>query len=167
MNANYWINKLSLIEHPEGGYFRETYRSEHSLHPDALPAGLSGGHQLATSIYFLITNDKPSHFHQLKSDELWHFHEGSSITVHTIDVEGEYRELKLGRNVEAGEDFQHIVPSHTWFGATVEEPGGFGLVSCTVVPGFEFSDFELGSRSELLREFPEHQQIIERLTGSE
>ncbi|MCB0713664.1 MAG: cupin domain-containing protein [Ignavibacteriae bacterium] len=167
MNANYWINKLNLIEHPEGGYFREVYRSTHSMSPDALPAGLSGEHDLATSIYFLITSAKPSHFHRLKSDELWYFHEGTPITIHTIDVEGEYRPLKLGRNIEAGEDFQHIVPSHTWFGATVEDAGGFGLVSCTVVPGFEFSDFELASRSELLREFPEHQQIIERLTSVE
>ncbi len=167
MNAHYWIKQLDLTEHPEGGYFREVYRSEHRIAADALPEGFDEDHRLATSIYFLLTADRPSRLHRLHADELWHFHTGSSVTLHLLEEGGRYRQLKLGTDPGSGESFQQIVPAGTWFGATVEEPGGFGLVGCTVFPGFEFSDFELGDRSELLRTFPAHNTLIERLTAPE
>ena len=166
MNARDWIEQLGLIEHPEGGYFREIYRSGYRMAEEILPFGIEGEHSLGTSIYFLITHEKPSHFHRLTSDEVWFFHEGSPVTLHFIETDGTYRQLELGRNPDHGETFQQTVPAGTWFGATVEEPEGFGLTSCVVFPGFEFSDFELGKRSDLLRSFPEHQGIIERLTAS-
>ena len=167
MTAEYWIKKLELMEHPEGGYFRETYRSGEELSPDDLPDRYDDDHRFSTSIYFLVTHERPSRLHRLISDEIWHFYEGSSLTLHLIHEGGTYEKLALGRDAEAGEAFQRVVPRGTWFGATVDEPGGYALVGCTVAPGFEFGDFELGGRSILMDSFPEHRGIIEELTGSE
>lgn len=160
----YWIEKLGLIKHPEGGWFKEVYRAGESVKVEHLPERYTGGRHHSTSIYFLLPSDTFSAFHRIKSDELWHFYTGSAVTVYMIDEEGSYSEIKLGGNAEAGEVFQCVIPRNVWFGAKVNEPDSYTLVGCTVSPGFHFDDFELGKREELLKTFPQHKEIITWLT---
>jgi len=164
MTALDYMRALNLQPHPEGGWYRETYRSEETIAREMLPERFSGPRPFATAIYFLLSADSFSALHRIRSDEQWHFYAGSSLTIHIIAPEGDYRALRLGNGVGRGESFQAVVPAECWFGATVEMPGTFSLVGCTVAPGFDFSDFELGRRSELLRLFPAHRPLIERLT---
>lgn len=119
---------------------------------------------MATAIYFLLPGDQFSALHRLRSDEVWHFYAGSSLTLHIIDPQGCLTQKKLGTNPDKGESFQVVVEAGCWFGATVDDPQGYALVGCTVAPGFEFEDFELGNRQQLLEQYPQHRELIERLT---
>jgi len=147
-----WIRDLHLIPHPEGGYYRQTDRSEEVYGEKSLP--------LYTNIYFLLTKESPSHFHRLTSDELWFYHGGNALTIHSIKPDGTYEKNILG--LSEGQLLHHTVPAGEIFGSTVEE--GYALVSCTVVPGFDFSDFRLFTEGELLKEYPQHEEIIRRLS---
>lgn len=153
--AEYWIERLGLKPHPEGGYYAQTYRAAQTL---------PNGRPVATAIYFLLEHDNFSALHRLSSDEMWHFYAGDPLTVHLIEPEGSYRTLRLGPGLEPGQSFQGVVPAGCWFGATVERPGGYALVGCTVAPGFDFADFELAEREALTRLYPQHRTLIERLT---
>jgi len=166
-DADYWIHKLGLAEHPEGGYFRETYRSSESVGADTLAERFGGKRNLCTAIYFLLRGDQISDLHRLKSDELWHFYFGSPLTVHVIGEAGQYQAILLGPNAHAGEVFQASVSCGCWFGATVDIPRTYALVGCTVSPGFNFQDFELGNRANLMQKYPEHARIIKKLTSEE
>lgn len=151
------IEILGLIAHPEGGFYAETYRSAESL------TTLSGERSLATSIYFLLRSEDVSHFHRIKSDELWFWHEGSPLSVHLLGEKG-HEILKLGP-VDHSDTFpQHLVKANTIFGSAVDETDSYALVSCVVAPGFDFRDFELFKTDELLPLFPESEEIIRRLT---
>jgi len=161
-DATYWIEKLGLARHPEGGYYRETYRAEGTVAAAMLPHG--GERSFSTAIHYLLESDDVSRLHRLRSDELFHFHLGTSMTVHVIDEDGDYRRVALGLEPDEGQVLQAVVPARQWFGATVERPGGFALVGCTVAPGFDFADFEQAERSALVERFPRHQAVIERLT---
>lgn len=163
-NAEYWIEKLCLTKHPEGGWFKEVYRSSEEIKEEHLPERYSGGRNHSTSIYFLLTSDTFSAFHKIKSDELWHFYTGSAVTVYMIDENGTYSEVNLGSNHEACEVFQCVMPRGVWFGAKVNQADSFSLVGCTVAPGFHFDDFELAKRDEMVKQFPQHKEIIEKLT---
>lgn len=163
-SAAFWIAKLNLQPHPEGGYFREVYRSSETVQGAHLPPRFGGARSFATSIYFLLPGTQVSALHRIKSDEIWHFYAGASLRIFVLDSDRAARELQLGPSPEKGESFQEIVPAGSWFGAAVDDPTAFALVGCTVAPGFDFSDFELADRSRLLLEFPEHRAIIERLT---
>lgn len=163
-NAQYWIDRLNLVPHPEGGYYCETYRSKVSVAKDALPPEFPGARLISTAIYFLLEGESFSAFHRLRSDELWHFHVGGTITVHVIDRDGGYSKIRLGGNPDAGEAFQAVVKAGCWFASRVHDPASFALAGCTVSPGFDFADFELGKRSELVRLYPQHQVLIEQLT---
>lgn len=165
-SAQYWIDRLNLIPHPEGGHYCETYRSKLSIAKEALPPEFPGVRLVSTAIYFLLEGDNFSAFHRLRSDELWYFHTGSTITVHVIDPDGSYSEIHLGGNVEAGEVFQAVVKANCWFASRVRDPHSFALAGCTVSPGFDFADFELGKRTELLKLYPQHRKLIEQLTRS-
>lgn len=162
--ANYWIEKLQLREHPEGGYFRETYRSKETLEARHLPDRYQSGHSFSTAIYYLLKGNQFSALHRLKSDELWHFYAGSSMTIHVISDLGKYEQIRLGSNIENREVPQTVVAAGNWFGVSMNDKSSFALVGCTVAPGFDFSDFKLGNRDELLKQFPQHRAIIERLT---
>jgi len=153
--AEYWIKRLGLQPHPEGGYYTETYRAAQTL-PDGRP--------VATGIYFLLEHDNFSALHRLSSDETWHFYTGDGLTVHLIEPGGAYRTLSLGPDPAQGQAFQGVVPARCWFGATVDAPGGYALVGCTVAPAFDFADFELAEREALSRLYPQHRALIERLT---
>ena len=162
MTAQAWIERLGLRAHPEGGYFRETYRSQLTLAADQLPPRYAGPRPVATSILFLLRHGEPSALHRLASDELWHFHDGEPIRVHMLDERGAYETLHLG--IGSDLELQGVVPAGRWFGAEVETPGGYALVGCTVAPGFEFADFELASRDALVARWPQHADLIGRLT---
>jgi uncharacterized protein len=163
-DAKYWITKLGLIPHPEGGYFRQTYRADLILNSDALPPKFTGARAASTAIYFLLDGENFSAFHRLRSDELWHFYAGSSLLVHVIASDGGYSQILLGNNPEAGEVFQEVVKAGCWFASCLRDPKSFALVGCTVAPGFDFEDFELAKRTELVKLFPQHRDLIEPLT---
>ncbi len=163
-NAQYWVNKLGLEKHPEGGWFKEIYKADEIIKQEHLPERFSGHRHHSTSIYFMLTSDTFSAFHRIKSDELWHFYTGSPVTIYTIDEDGNYSEIKLGGNAEDGEVFQCVIPKGVWFGAMVSAADSFTLVGCTVAPGFHFDDFELAKRDELMKSSPQHKEIIEKLT---
>ncbi|MDF7823121.1 cupin domain-containing protein [Pontiellaceae bacterium B12227] len=147
-SSNHWKNELMLEPHPEGGFYRRVYESD-LLREDGRP--------LLTSIYYLLEAPDFSALHRLKSDEQWHFYAGSPITLHELGPAGEPAEIVLGAGA-----FQHTVKAGTLFGATVER--GYALVGCTVVPGFDFSEFEMPSRAQLLAEFPNQYEFIVRLS---
>ncbi len=165
-SANYWIEKLKLIKHPEGGYYKEVYRSDESINQNSLPERFRGTRCLATSIYFLLKGDEFSAFHKIKSDEIWHFHAGTTLTLFIINKEGELLNYMLGANFENKEQFQITIPKESWFAAKVNNPKSFTLVGCTVAPGFDFSDFELAKKDDLIQDFPEHKELIDSLCKS-
>lgn len=162
--AESWIARLHLQPHPEGGYYAETYRSSEQVAAAHLPARYAGNRSFSTAIYFLIRGGQFSSLHRIQSDEMWHFYTGSQLTVYVIHPEGHLQEIHLGPHPEAGEAFQAVVHGGCWFGAKVHDAEGYSLVGCTVAPGFDFADFELASRQELVRQFPQHAAVIEALT---
>jgi len=149
------INELGLQAHPEGGYYKETYRSGQTLDGQ--------DRQLLTSIYFLLTAENVSRFHRIKSDELWYFHAGSPLIVHTLSERG-YEQHHLGLDLSKGQQPFLWIPKDTIFGSSILEKEGYSLVSCAVAPGFDFRDFELFTAEQLLLKFAAHREIIERLT---
>jgi uncharacterized protein len=161
--VDYWVSKLGMSRHPEGGYFKETFKSEEHISDSELSVNFEGKRKLYTSIYFLLTSDDVSHFHRLKSDELWYYHGGSSLSIHIIDESGEYKEIKLGMNLDAGEIPQVLVKKNSIFGSSVSEKDTCSLVGCMVSPGFEFQDFELFTQEELMKVYPQHKEIIMKL----
>jgi uncharacterized protein len=174
--AKYWIEKLQLSPHPEGGYFKQTYVSDLRLPQEALPEGFAGPRAASTAIYFLLEGRNFSAFHRLRSDEMWHFYAGSPLTVHVIEPTGRYFSIGLGNDPEAGQVFQAVVMAGCWFASELAEfshppvkstgrvgQPSWALVGCTVAPGFDFEDFELAKRDELVREHPQHGALIARL----
>lgn len=164
--AQYWIEKLQLQKHPEGGHFREVYRADEVIPKHSLHERYSGERNHSTSIYFLITSDEFSAFHKIKSNETWHFYCGSSITIYLIDENGKFSTVGLGSNPEKDEAFQFTIPHGTWFAASVDEPDSYALLGCTVAPGFHYTDFELGKREVLLKLFPQCEEVIRKFTGN-
>jgi predicted cupin superfamily sugar epimerase len=160
--AAYWIKTLGLTQHPEGGWFAESYRAAESIPAAALPERFNGPRSFCTAIHFLLEQGDFSALHRLKSDELWHFYAGEPLTVHVITPAGKHERILLGGNPEQGERFQAMVPAGCWFGAETHER--FALVGCTVAPGFDFADFEMAAQAELLASFPQHAALILRLT---
>lgn len=158
MNSNARIQALieqfDLQAHPEGGYYKETYRSVETI---------DGEQSLMTSILFLLTSENASNFHRIQSDEHWYFHEGSPLVVHVISENGHEQRL-LGLDLSAGQRPYQLVRKQEIFGSEVQVAGGYALVSCAVAPGFMFRDFELFSRQDLLDQYPQHEAIICRLT---
>jgi len=162
--ADEWIEKLQLIEHPEGGYYRETYRHPLLLRRAHLPARYSGDRCLLTMIYFLLRGDQFSALHRLQSVEGWHFYQGCPLMLYLLDSVGQLQKVVMGPDAEAGQVLQVIVPAGTWFGARPVDPQSYTLIGCTVSPGFDFQDFELAERDDLIQAFPQHRSLIESLT---
>lgn len=162
--AEYWIEHLKLLVHPEGGFYKETYRSEESIPQPGLPDRFSAARNYSTAIYFLLRSQDRSMFHKIKSDELWHFHYGSTLQIFAI-INGELNVRNLGPDVEKGESLQVMIPANCWFGAKLISPQTYTLSSCTVSPGFDFDDFELANRTALTSEFPQFASIIAELTN--
>jgi hypothetical protein len=161
--AEHWIEQLKLEAHPEGGFFKETYRSNEIVSARSLPHGFTGDRNFSTAIYFLLRSEDRSLFHRIKSDEMWHFYAGDSLSIYVLNDAG-LTAYKLGVDVEKGEALQLVIPANSWFGAKVNESESYVLCGCTVSPGFDFNDFEMADRKTLMHQFPSYKMIIEMLT---
>lgn len=165
MKAAFFIDKLELQPHPEGGYYKEVYRSEDIISFNCLSIRYNGDRCAMTSIYYLLQEENKSHFHKVNSDETWHYYEGdSTIELLMITHEGRVKRIRLGRDLTCGEYFQFTVPKNCWFAAHLVNKSGFALVGCTVAPGFEFKDFHLGKAHELKALYPSLSRIIDQFT---
>ncbi len=162
--AKYWIRKLKLAPHPEGGFFREVYHAPERLERRCLPKRYDGQRPFSTSIYFLLAGLDFSAFHKLKSDEVWHFYAGAPLTLVMITPTGRVRKIHLGPRSRNG--FQYVVPRGVWFASICDDPKSYSLVGCTVAPGFDFRDFELARRQDLVKRFPRHRSLVVRFTRS-
>jgi uncharacterized protein len=163
-DADYWIQTLQLMPHIEGGAYSQTYRCNLSISQNNLPQTFHGPRPASTAIYFLLKKNQFSAMHRIASDELWHFYFGDSLIVYEIDAAGKLTEHLLGNNPANKEQFQCVVKAGSWFGSKTKEGGDYSLVGCTVAPGFDFADFELGERVALLQLYPQHTTVIEMLT---
>ena len=152
------VDALGLAPHPEGGFFRETYRAAETF----VPAAIGAPRAVSTAILYLLRAGEKSRLHRIKSDELWHHHLGGGLRLTQLLPGGDIAETLIGPDVAAGHKLQHAVPAGAWFGA--EPLGDFALAGCTVAPGFDFADFELGMRNALVEEFPLAREAIVRLT---
>lgn len=152
------LRKLSLQKHPEGGYFKESYRSGTEINVK----GRKGTWRAATAIYYMLVGNQFSAFHRVKSDEIWHHYTGSSLTLHIIKDNSELNKIKLGKG--KGERFQVVIKANTWFAASLNNKKSYCLVGCTLSPGFEYDDWEIGNRYTLIKTFPRHRKSIERYT---
>jgi uncharacterized protein len=162
--ADYWINKLQLTAHIEGGAYIRTYSSDLFISQDHLLPTFHGPRPASTAIYFLLKKDQFSAMHRIASDELWHFYYGDPLMVYEIDASGNLTEHLLGNNPENNESFQCVVKAGSWFGSKIKDGGDYSLVGCTVSPGFDFADFELGNRTALMQLYPQHAATIQILT---
>lgn len=156
------IQQLKLDEHPEGGWFKEVYKSDMIWTKEALPKSFGGDRSALTSIYYLLAGERFSAFHKIKSPEIWYFHRGMPLIIHCIDVNGEYQHIELSDRINGR--LQYTVEPDVWFAAEIKEGLGYALVSCAVAPGFDFADFKLGKAKELSEAFPMHKNMIERLS---
>lgn len=161
-SAAEWIAALQLQEHPEGGWFAETFRSSEVFPAGDLPPRYTGDRAHFTSIYFLLEKGQFSALHRLQTDEIWHFHDGAPLEIVSMDAQGNWSVRVIGRDVAAGHFPQALVPRGHWFGA--RSLGDFTLVGCTMAPGFEFADFEMGDRVELTDQYPQHAASISEFT---
>ncbi|MDF2873167.1 MAG: cupin [Anaerocolumna sp.] len=162
-SADYFVKNLNMTAHPEGGFYKEIYTSEESITSQELKVDYEGSRILWTSIYFLLRDGEVSNFHRLKSDEMWYYHSGSPLTIYMISPNGELITEQLGLAVEHGEKPQVLVPKDYIFGSAMNNEG-YALVGCMVSPGFEFRDFELFKRNDLLEKYPKYEEMIKKLT---
>jgi len=151
------------MPHPEGGFYREVYRSDEGAGRKALPARYSGSRVFSTSIYYLLRSQDISRFHRIASDEIWHFYAGSSLTLHVIDLRGGYQAVHLGIEGQRRQQPQQVIKRGCWFAATVDNPRQYTLMGCTVAPGFDFADFELADQNTLAALCPGKAALIRRL----
>lgn len=153
------IARLDLRPHPEGGWYRETFRDARTVLAD----GFDGPRSASTAIYFLLAEGHFSALHRIRSDEVWHHYSGGDVEVTALSPDGVLRTLTVG-HLAPDASPQAVVPAGEWFGARVAKGGRWALVGCTVAPGFEFSDLELADRTTLTASFPAHAEIISALT---
>ena len=150
------VKKLGLEEHPEGGYFKQTYRSDTIVNVE----GYGGPRNISTAIYYMLVGGQFSAFHRIRSDEIWHHYAGDSITLYAINDGGKMSKIKIGKNGTP----QAVIKAGTWFAAALDNKRSYCLLGCTVSPGFDYRDWELGKRNELVRMYPQHRALIERYT---
>lgn len=158
------INVLALQPHPEGGFYRKTYRGVLQLKGESLPKAFGGSRNCSTAIYFLVPAGVFSAFHKIKSDEVWHFYEGLPLHVYVLLPNGNLETIRLGKDILNGETYQAVVPAGCWFASRPVGNAGFSLAGCTVAPGFDFVDFEMADRITILNKYPQHQQLITEMT---
>lgn len=163
IEAKVLIQQYGLLPHPEGGWYKETYRSEEKINAAALPEKFSGSRSFATAIYFLMECGNFSAFHRIKSDECWHFYAGGTLEVYIIDANGQLSIIPLGNQIDKGEYFQFVVPANCWFASKPALGVSYSFVGCTVSPGFDFEDFELAKGEDLASQYPNHAALIKSL----
>ena len=160
--AETWIETLGLVRHPEGGWYRETWRSQTRVTREEQPRVACAA---GTSIYFLLREGEVSRLHRIRSDEVWSLHDGGPAVVHRFDDRTGHRELLLSRDPGAPGEPQAVVASGAWFGAELTPGTRFALVGCAVAPGFEFEDLEMADRATMEGRFPAATEIVRRLTA--
>lgn len=163
LSAETLVTYFEMLPHPEGGYYKETYRSNELLAHNALPERFVGDRVFSTAIYFLLEKGNFSGFHKIQSDECWHFYAGQTLFVYVLHNNGSLETIKLGSNLLSGDVFQAVVPAGCWFASEPAPSSEFSFVGCTVAPGFDFADFELAKAEELVKVFPQHETLIQRL----
>ena len=163
MTAQQLIQQYNLQPHPEGGWYKETYKSDEYISGSTLPERFGGSRVFSTAIYFLLEQGNFSAFHRIKSDECWHFYAGDCLQVYVIQMNGTLDIIHLGNDIEKGQVFQFVVPANCWFASRPAPESTFCFVGCTVAPSFDFTDFELAKASSLTALFPQHKAIIEEL----
>lgn len=164
LTAQELITRYQLQEHPEGGHYKEVYRSTEIIPTVGLPDRFNGQRPFSTAIYFLMEDKQFSAFHRIKSDECWHFYTGIGLHIYVLYSEGRGELLKLGDDLKNGYSFQQLVPAGCWFAAKPVYDNGFSFVGCTVAPGFDFADFELAKKEKLVKEYPRYSEWINMLT---
>ena len=157
------IQQFALQQHPEGGWYKETYKSTELLPLAALPQRFNGDRSFSTAIYFLLEQGNFSAFHKIKSDECWHFYTGEPLVVYIISQQGALDIIELGNDINKGHVFQYVVPANCWFASRPAAESNFCFVGCTVAPGFDFEDFDLADAAELSKLYPQHRDIIHEL----
>lgn len=167
MTAAELVAHFRMSPHPEGGFYAETYRSAGTVARSALPEGYSGDRVFSTAILFLLRQGEYSHLHRIRQDEVWHFYMGGPLRLVSLSPEGDERETLLGTDLACGHQVQSVVRGGCWFGATPAPGTDFTLVGCTVAPGFDFADFEMGSRQTLEQTFPLARKLIQEFTTAE
>lgn len=158
------IGQLGLQRHPEGGWFKEVYRSPDIIIKDHLPSRYSGHRSFGTSIYFMLEGNDFSAFHRLRSDEIWFYHDGCPLWLYIIHQDASLEKVRIGNNPDDGSCFQKVIPAGCWFAARPCTENSYTLLGCTVSPGFDFSDFELADRDELTSQYPQHAALITEYT---
>lgn len=163
-NAAYWLDKLQLTRHVEGGAFREVYRSALIIPRKSLPLFFQGDRAASTHIYFLLAEGQFSAFHRIAADEHWHFYSGDPLIVYEINHNGRLLTHRLGNDHMKGESFHAVIKAGSWFASVPADGSEYALVGCTVAPGFDFADFELADKETLANQYPEYAALIRRLT---
>lgn len=164
MQAKDIIQLLDLQAHPEGGYYKEIYRSADQISPTALPFGYTAERAAYTSIYFMLGKADKSHYHRLLSDEIWYFHSGTTIKVYILHAQHGLITHEMGPLPQLQ---QLLLPKNSWFAAEVTgKQADYALVSCMVAPGFHFDDFELAQYEQLVAEFPAYADHLKAFTQS-
>lgn len=148
--------KLGLEKHPEGGYFKQTYRSDTTVNVK----GYEGPRNIATAIYYMLVGKEFSGFHRIRSDEIWHHYAGGPVTLYAIGSDEKLSRIKIGKRGTP----QVVIKADTWFAAALDGKSSYCLLGCTMSPGFDYSDWELGKRGDLVGTYPKHKKIIERYT---
>jgi predicted cupin superfamily sugar epimerase len=166
MDVETIIHHLGLQPHPEGGFYRETYRSRETIAAAALPSRYGNDRNFSTAIYYLLTPDSHSTLHKVRSDEVFHFYAGDPVTMLQLHGDGRGETIVLGSDIAAGQQLQVVVPEGVWQGLFLNDGGAFALLGATVSPGFDFADFEVGTREALIRQYPACRALIERLTAN-
>jgi uncharacterized protein len=165
MTADEIRQLLQLEAHPrEGGYFRQTWKSEEQFPLAALASRYSGARAAGTAIYYLLEPSTFSEMHRLISDEVFHFYYGDPVEMLQLWPDGSSRVVQLGGNLASGMLPQVVVPKDVWQGSRLAPGGRAALLGCTVSPGFDYADYETGTRAELVRQYPESAALIEALT---
>lgn len=152
------VDQLQLQPHIEGGFYRETYRSNESINN-----AQGQERHLSTLIYFLLPSGRYSKFHKIASDEIWLYQQGAPVAIHLLLEDGTHKIEVLGQDINSGQQLQVIIPAGTLFGAEVVGENTFALSACMVSPGFDFEDFQLLEKDELIEMFPQHASIIKHI----
>ncbi|MEO6328883.1 MAG: cupin domain-containing protein [Ginsengibacter sp.] len=163
LTAQKLIQKYLLQPHPEGGWYRETYRSSENIPHEALPGRFSGARTFSTMIYFLLEQGNFSTFHRIRADECWHFYAGDLLLIYVIEQDGSLNIIQLGNDTDKEQMFQFVVPANCWFASRPAYTSRFSFVGCTVAPGFDFADFEIGIAADLSALYPQHESILKEL----
>ena len=156
---------LELKPHPiEGGWFVRTYESPFQVPKEALPPAYSGGRHIGTAIYYLLTPETFSELHRLPGDEIFHFYLGDAVELLELRPNGIGALIVLGQDIAAGMRPQHVVPGGVWQGSRLLPGGQYALLGTTMAPGFDYADYDTGSRGRLVAQYPEQRERITALT---